>query len=69
MAHKDRRYNVNPEFTGHESGKKQFVIRFCGDFVSSHSKRDEAEKEIARWKSTGTVPHIGKQWDNLVEPV
>ena len=32
---KDSRYTITKEYTGHESGKPQFVIRFCGEWVGS----------------------------------
>jgi len=60
MAQKDRRYAISGEFTG--APKKQFVIRFCGTYVSSHDTRDQAEKEIARWKASGTVPMVKPTW-------
>jgi len=47
---KDRRYTVKPEFTGHISGKKRFVIRFLDKRITDHASRDEAEKEVARLK-------------------
>lgn len=31
----DSRWTIDPEFTGHASGKRQFVIRFCGDWIDS----------------------------------
>jgi hypothetical protein len=31
----DARYTVTREFTGHASGKRQFVLRFCGDWIDS----------------------------------
>ena len=31
----DKRYTVTREFTGHASGKPQFVLRFCGDWIDS----------------------------------
>lgn len=58
MAHKDRRYSINAEFTGHASGKKRFVLRFCNTYVSEHASRHEAEQEIVKWKNSGTVPNI-----------
>jgi hypothetical protein len=30
---RDERYAVALEFTGHASGKPQYVTRFCGEFV------------------------------------
>lgn len=33
----DSRYTVDQEFTGHPSGKAQFVVRFCGEWVDSRS--------------------------------
>lgn len=58
MAQKDRRYNVAGEFTG--APKKQFVIRFCGTYVSAHDTRHDAEQEIARWKKA-----VKRRWLNL----
>ncbi|MES2300875.1 MAG: hypothetical protein V4521_02180 [Pseudomonadota bacterium] len=31
----DRRYRIGLEFTGHASGKPQYVVRFCGEFIGS----------------------------------
>jgi hypothetical protein len=31
--HRDRRYTVTKEFTGH--AKPQWVVRFCGEWVAS----------------------------------
>jgi len=31
----DLRYTIGQEFTGHESGKPQFVVRFCGEWIGS----------------------------------
>lgn len=47
---KDRRYSITPEFTGHESGKKRFVLRFCDKRVSDHATRYEAEQAIVAMK-------------------
>lgn len=58
MAQKDRRYTVDPEFTGHISGKKRFVLRFIGKRLSDHATRDEANKELARRKATGDHPPV-----------
>jgi len=33
----DSRYTITQEYTGHESGKPQYVLRFCGDFIASSS--------------------------------
>jgi hypothetical protein len=33
----DKRYSITQEFTGHASGKAQYVIRFCGGWVDSRS--------------------------------
>lgn len=56
MAQKDRRYSINAEFTGHASGKKRHVVRFCNEYVSDHATRHEAEQEVVKWKNSGTVP-------------
>ncbi len=48
---KDRRYTVTPEFTGHESGKKRFVLRFNGTRINDFASRDEAEKAKAKAKT------------------
>ena len=58
MAQKDRRYSVTPEFTGHISGKKRFVLRFIGKFLTDHATRDEANKELARRKAEGDHPPV-----------
>lgn len=58
MAQKDRRYGITPEFTGHASGKKRFVLRFEGTRVSDHASRYEAEQEIAKYKKAGTIPNV-----------
>lgn len=31
----DSRYTISQEFTGDLSGKKQHVLRFCGEFIAS----------------------------------
>lgn len=36
----DKRYTIQREFTGAES--PQWVVRFCGEWLSAHSKRPEA---------------------------
>lgn len=56
MALKDRRYSITSEFTGHISGKKRFVVRFCNEWVSEHETRHEAEQAIASWKKSGNIP-------------
>lgn len=55
---KDRRYAISAEFTGHESGKKRFVLRFEGTFVSDHPTKHEAEQEINSFKKAGVVPMV-----------
>lgn len=67
MAQKDRRYNVAGEFTG--APKKQFVIRFCGTYVSAHDSRHEAEQEIARWKKSGQTPMVKSSWEESTQEV
>lgn len=52
---KDRRYTVTPEFTGHASGKKRFVVRFQGNYITDCETRDKAEKEVARLKKERDV--------------
>jgi hypothetical protein len=37
----DQRYNIGLEFTG--APTQQHVVRFCGDFISAHEGRGEAE--------------------------
>lgn len=37
----DGRYDINLEFTG--AITQQHVVRFCGDFVSAHDGRGQAE--------------------------
>ncbi|QOI72040.1 hypothetical protein pEaSNUABM50_00016 [Erwinia phage pEa_SNUABM_50] len=61
MAQKDRRYSIAAEFTGHISGKKRQVLRFCGACVSDHATRHEAEQEIVKWKASGEVPAVQSQ--------
>lgn len=58
MATKDRRFTVTSEFTGHISGKKRFVVRFCGERLDDFAKRDEAEKDVARRKKEGDHPVV-----------
>lgn len=60
MAQKDRRYSVQGEFTG--APKKEFVIRFCGTFVSAHATRDLADKEVARRKAEMDTPMVKPSW-------
>lgn len=31
----DSRFTITHEFTGHASGKPQFVVRFCGEWIGS----------------------------------
>jgi len=38
----DSRYTIGQEFTGHASGKPQFVIRFCGEWIDSRSSYSAA---------------------------
>lgn len=38
--HSDPRYTVNREYCGHASPR--YVVRFCGDWVSSHSTKGAA---------------------------
>ena len=33
--HTDSRYVISQEFTGHISGKPQYVLRYCDQFVAS----------------------------------
>ena len=63
MAQKDRRYVITAEYTG--SPKKQFVIRFCGTYVSEHATRDLAEKEVAKRKATGNTPMVKPSWSQV----
>lgn len=65
MAQKDRRYAITGEFTGHPSGKKRLVIRFCGTFVSDHATRHDAEKEIVKWKTSGNTPLVKPTWQTV----
>lgn len=58
MAQKDRRYTVTPEYTGHISGKKRFVLRFIGKFLTDHETRDEANKELTRRKAEKDHPPV-----------
>lgn len=39
-GHLDSRYTIAQEFIGKE--KQQHVLRYCGDFISSHGDRDAA---------------------------
>ena len=32
---KDTRYSIQREYTGHISGEPQYVLRFCGVWISS----------------------------------
>ena len=36
----DRRYTITPEYCGHPERRR--VLRFCGQFISSHQTADEA---------------------------
>lgn len=56
MAQKDRRYEINMEFTGHASGKKRAVMRFLGNWVQDFATRQEAERELSRRKKEGDHP-------------
>lgn len=39
---KDGRYIIQTEFTGHESAKPRWVLRFCSNYISEHETYDEA---------------------------
>ena len=54
MALKDRRYAISPEFTGHHSGKRQFVVRFNGKYINSFPVKHDAEMYISTLKEKGT---------------
>lgn len=36
----DKRYTIQREFTGAEA--PQWVVRFCGEWLSAHSRRPDA---------------------------
>lgn len=57
----DRRYRIGHEFTGHESGKAQFVVRFCGEFVASSSFYSSAAARAVGHNALrlGAVPIMG----------
>lgn len=65
MTHKDRRYGIAAEFTGHISGKRQFVVRFCGTYVEEHPTRQAAEKAVADRKAAGNTPMVKPSWTTV----
>jgi len=58
----DPRFTITREFTGHESGKPQFVVRFCGEWIGSRqfyaSALTLAVGEKARRENALTVSEI-----------
>ena len=45
---KDKRYTIAAEYAGH--ARKRHVVRFCGEFVSSHVTKPEAETARVEYK-------------------
>ena len=35
----DKRWTINKEYTGHISGKPQWVLRFTGEFIAARSQK------------------------------
>lgn len=65
----DKRYKISKEFTGHDSGKKQHVVRFGGDFISSHETKDAAESAAQKHKDERnySLNLEGKEMDNKMQ--
>lgn len=46
----DSRFTIAPEYTGHVSGKPQYVARFMGERIASSSTRAGASKLAKTWE-------------------
>lgn len=36
---RDKRFTITKEYGGHS--KKEYVLRFCGEFINSHSNKND----------------------------
>ena len=45
---KDKRYTVTTEYAGYKD--KSFVVRFCGEFISAHATKLEAQEARIKFK-------------------
>ncbi len=46
----DSRHSIRPEYTGAPPRGAAWVFRFCGDFVSSHKTKREAQESALQWE-------------------
>lgn len=47
----DKRFTITKEFTGHLSGKPQWVVRFMGEYVGSDTTKKGAADFLARYQA------------------